>query len=48
MKIVLDDLKGAEIAQLLREHLEGMSALTPPASVHVLNSVFMTKEISVI
>ena len=37
MKIVLDNLKSAEITQLLREHLEGMSAITPPASMHVLN-----------
>ncbi|QXN24717.1 GNAT family N-acetyltransferase [Shewanella putrefaciens] len=37
MKIILDDLKGPEIAALLTEHLEDMRATSPPESVHALN-----------
>ncbi|QYJ79107.1 GNAT family N-acetyltransferase [Shewanella acanthi] len=37
MKMVLDDLKGSEIAALLTEHLEDMRATSPPESVHALN-----------
>lgn len=36
MDIRLDDLKGPEIAELLREHLRGMHATSPPESVHAL------------
>ena len=31
-----DDLSGTEIQALLREHLAGMQADTPPESVHAL------------
>jgi putative acetyltransferase len=34
--IRIDDLKGPEIAELLREHLRGMYAITPAESVHAL------------
>ena len=37
MKILLDDLKGPEIAALLTEHLEDMRATSPPESVHALD-----------
>ncbi|MGR6504013.1 GNAT family N-acetyltransferase [Shewanella sp. Koi 1] len=37
MKIILDDLKGPEIAALLTEHLEDMRATSPPESVHALD-----------
>jgi len=37
MEIRVDDLTGPEIAQLLREHLRDMHALSPPESVHALD-----------
>ncbi|MFB2729456.1 GNAT family N-acetyltransferase [Shewanella mangrovisoli] len=37
MKIILDDLKGPEIAALLTEHLEDMRVTSPPESVHALD-----------
>ncbi|MFB2759639.1 GNAT family N-acetyltransferase [Shewanella xiamenensis] len=37
MNIILDDLKGPEIAALLTEHLEDMRATSPPESVHALD-----------
>src|SRR5262245_3934460 len=37
MEIKIDDLSGAEIAQLLREHLENMAENSPPESRHALN-----------
>ncbi len=37
LRIVRDDLSGAAIAALLREHLENMHAITPPGSVHALD-----------
>lgn len=37
MKIILDDLKGPEIAALLQEHLDDMRATSPPESVHALD-----------
>lgn len=37
MEIREDDLMGREIAELLREHLEDMRAITPPESVHALD-----------
>ncbi|WP_179228658.1 GNAT family N-acetyltransferase [Leptolyngbya ohadii] len=36
MEIREDDLTGKAIAQLLREHLDNMYAITPPESVHAL------------
>ena len=37
MKIVIDDLKGPEIAALLEEHLRDMEIHSPPESRHALN-----------
>jgi len=37
MEIILDDLRGPEIAALIREHLQGMAELSPPESVHALD-----------
>ncbi len=37
MQIREDDLTGPEIAALLREHLRGMHALSPPESIHALD-----------
>jgi putative acetyltransferase len=37
MEIIEDDLSGQEIAALLREHLAGMRASSPPESVHALD-----------
>ena len=37
MIIKLDDLRDAEIALLLQEHLSSMQALSPPESVHALD-----------
>lgn len=37
LQIREDDLRGAEIARLLREHLDSMREHTPPESVHALD-----------
>jgi putative acetyltransferase len=37
MEIKIDDLKGAEIHELLQEHLNSMFELSPPESVHALD-----------
>lgn len=37
MEIKIDDLNGPEIAALLTEHLQSMSAISPPESCHALN-----------
>lgn len=37
MEIRLDDLRGPEIAALLREHLQSMAQHSPPESVHALD-----------
>lgn len=37
MRIILDDLRGPEIHALLEEHLQGMRAHSPAASVHALD-----------
>ena len=37
LHIRLDDLRGAEIAALLEEHLRDMYATSPPESVHALD-----------
>lgn len=37
MEIRIDDLSGAEIAQLLREHLQEMALHSPPESIHALD-----------
>jgi putative acetyltransferase len=36
MKIIVDDLRGPAIHQLLREHLESMALHSPPESIHAL------------
>ena len=36
-QIVVDDLRGAEVQALLREHLQNMQALSPADSVHALD-----------
>ena len=37
MKIKVDDLTGPEILQLLQAHLQNLSAISPPCSMHALN-----------
>lgn len=37
MEIRIDDLRGPEIAQLLREHLQDMRLHSPPESIHALD-----------
>jgi putative acetyltransferase len=37
MDIHLDDLTGAQITQLLREHLQGVTPQSPPESIHALD-----------
>jgi putative acetyltransferase len=37
VRIVVDDLRGPEIAAFLQEHLDQMRAITPPESVHALD-----------
>ena len=37
MRIVVDDLRGAEIIALLQEHLAEMRSVSPPESVHALD-----------
>jgi putative acetyltransferase len=36
MKIKEDDLSGTAVAKLLREHLQSLSAISPPESMHAL------------
>jgi putative acetyltransferase len=37
MRIIIDDLSGAEIAEFLAAHLEDMKAVSPPESKHALD-----------
>ncbi len=37
MEIKIDDLTGAPIAELLREHLGNMAQNSPPESIHALS-----------
>lgn len=37
MEIKIDDLTGPEVAELVGEHLQGMSLNSPPESIHALN-----------
>ncbi|MED4228025.1 GNAT family N-acetyltransferase [Neobacillus cucumis] len=37
MEIKIDNLTGPEIAELIREHLHGMTFNSPPESIHALN-----------
>jgi len=36
MRIVLDDLRGPEVSNLIGEHLRNMHQLSPPESIHAL------------
>lgn len=36
MDIKVDDLSGPEVAELIREHLHGMTLHSPPESIHAL------------
>jgi putative acetyltransferase len=36
VRIVIDDLSGPEIAELVREHIEEMRSISPPESKHAL------------
>lgn len=37
MNIIIDDLRGPEIAALLQEHLDNMQSISPPESCHALD-----------
>ena len=37
MEIKIDDLNGSDIAELLQAHLQSMSEISPPESMHALN-----------
>ena len=37
MKIIVDDLRGPEIHELLQEHLQSMTLHSPPESIHALD-----------
>ena len=37
MKIIIDDLRGREIAAFLAEHIKEMKSVSPPESKHALN-----------
>ena len=37
MDIKIDDLTGSEVAELVNEHLHGMTLNSPPESIHALN-----------
>lgn len=37
MKIILDDLTGSAIHQLLQQHLQSMALYSPPESIHALD-----------
>ena len=37
VRIKVDDLSGAEIQELLREHLRSLKSISPPESVHALD-----------
>ncbi|GGN97629.1 GNAT family N-acetyltransferase [Saccharibacillus kuerlensis] len=37
MEIVIDDLKGPEVAALLQDHLDSMTLHSPPESIHALD-----------
>ena len=43
MRIIIDDLRGPEIYALLEEHLRGMRAHSPAASVHALDIAALRK-----
>ncbi|RLK58551.1 GNAT family N-acetyltransferase [Actinokineospora cianjurensis] len=37
LRVVVDDLSGAEVARFLEEHVEQLRAVTPPGSSHALD-----------
>jgi len=37
LNVKLDDLEAPEVVELLKQHLQGMQAQTPPESVHALD-----------
>ncbi|MGJ7922258.1 GNAT family N-acetyltransferase [Neobacillus sp. LXY-4] len=37
MNIIVDDLSGTEVMELIREHLQDMALHSPPESIHALN-----------
>ena len=43
MEIRVDDLRGPEIAQLLREHLRDLAQHSPPESMHALDLAALRK-----
>ena len=43
MKITVDDLSGPAVARLLQEHLQSLSAISPPESMHALNIAALRK-----
>ena len=43
MKITVDDLSGPAVARLLQEHLQSLSAISPPESTHALNIAALRK-----
>jgi len=43
MKIMVDDLSGPAVARLLQEHLQSLSAISPPESMHALNIAALRK-----
>jgi putative acetyltransferase len=43
MLIIIDDLTGVEIKELLNEHLIEMSQNSPPESIHALNIIELQK-----
>jgi putative acetyltransferase len=43
MEIRMDDLRGPEIAQLLREHLRDLALHSPPESMHALDLAALRK-----
>lgn len=43
MRLKIDDLQGAEIAQLLEEHIQDMRSVSPPESKHALDLAGLRK-----
>jgi putative acetyltransferase len=37
MQIIIDDLRGAAVVELLRAHLRSLAAISPPESMHALD-----------
>lgn len=37
VEIILDDLTNQKVINLVGEHLDGMSQVSPPESIHALN-----------